>query len=103
MALAFSFGYREHVDGAQRRDVPPGAVTLRHPATADALIVWRDADGVWRYSSSADRLYGRTVVEFMLQRRRLGLGYVRKDLRWWMRERAAARAGARLVKAADRA
>ncbi len=89
VALAFSFGYRDVPAEGAGCHQPSGAVKLRHPATGDQLQVWRDAEGVWRYSSSADRLYGQTVVEFMLQRRRLGLGYVRKDLRWWMRERAA--------------
>lgn len=88
MALAFSFGYREQPAAGRGADLPRGAVILRHPANGDQLTVWRDGEGVWRYSSTAERVYGRTVVEFLLQRRRLGLGYVRKDLRWWMRERA---------------
>lgn len=62
---------------------------LRHPATSDELVVWRDAGGIWRYSSTADGLHGQTVVEFLLRRRRLGLGYVRRDLRWWVREYGA--------------
>lgn len=64
---------------------------LRHPATADQLVVWRDQAGVWRYSSSADGVEAQTVVEFLLRRRGLGLGYVRRDLRWWMRENSRRR------------
>ncbi len=61
---------------------------LRHPATSDELVIWRDEGGVWRYSSTADGLEAQTVVEFLLRRRRLGLGFVRRDLRWWLRENA---------------
>lgn len=88
MAFAFSFGYRPRDPAAARDERPPGAVVLRHPATSDELTIWRDPAGVWRYSSTADGLQGQTVVEFLLRRRRLGLGYVRRDLRWWVREHA---------------
>ncbi len=87
-AFAFSFGYRPRQPGAPREDLPDGAVVLRHPATSDELVIWRDPGGVWRYSSTADGLHGQTVVEFLLLRRRLGLGYVRRNLRWWVRENA---------------
>lgn len=95
-ALAFSFGYRARERAAAPGDLPAGAVLLRHPANGDQLVIWRDEAGVWRYSSTADGLSGQTVVEFLLRRRRLGLGSVRKELRWWLREQGGrARAAAR--------
>ena len=94
MAFAFSFGYRTFDRPPAREGLPAGAVVLRHPATSDELIVWRDERGVWRYASTADGVSGQTVVEFLLRRRRLGLGYVRRDLRWWVREQGGRR-GAR--------
>jgi hypothetical protein len=86
VAFAFSFGYRRREGADAGEGLPAGAVVLRHPANLDQLVVWRDGDGVWRYSSTADGVQGQTVVEFLLRRRRLGLGYVRRDLRWWLRE-----------------
>jgi len=86
VAFAFSFGYRRLEGEPPGEELPAGAVVLRHPANLDRLVVWRDGEGVWRYSSTVDGLHGQTVVEFLLRRRRLGLGYVRRDLRWWLRE-----------------
>lgn len=91
VSLARSYGYRlDDPDAGRASDgtpqAPPGAWVLIHRATGDRLTVWREPDGVWKYSSTVDRLHGRTVLEFLLNRRGLGMGYVRKDLRWWLRE-----------------
>jgi hypothetical protein len=85
-ALAFSLGYRPYGRPGEGA-APAGRARLRHAATQDELTVWRDGDGIWRYASTADGTEGCTVIEFLLKRRGLGIGYVLKDLRWWVRER----------------
>jgi hypothetical protein len=90
VALACSYGYRivaaSLLEAASGELEAGDGIVLIHRATGDRLVVWRDAAGLWKYSSTVEGVYDRTVVDFLLKRRGLGMGYVRKDLRWWLRE-----------------
>jgi hypothetical protein len=77
-AYAASHGY--FLDG---KDSWRGSAVMRH-ANGDKIIIKRDADNHYVYFSVRDEADHGTIIDFVQQRLRLGLGGLRKELRPWL-------------------
>lgn len=77
---AASCGY-----SVDRRKTSNNSVTMRHPGTADKIIVSRGHDGHWIYFSARDRNDNGSIIDFVQNRRAINLGEVRYELRPWLK------------------
>jgi Toprim-like len=80
--LAASLGY---LLARGSRSAFPASVAMRHPQTDDKIIIRRDRDGHWTYFSVRDDRDNGSVIDFLQNRRQVGLGAVRDELRAWHR------------------
>ncbi|MCY1003966.1 toprim domain-containing protein [Myxococcus sp. MISCRS1] len=67
-----------------REESSRAAVTMRHPATDDKVIIKRSGDGHFVYFSVRDDNDNGTIIDFCQRRNRGSLGQVRKELRSYM-------------------
>lgn len=76
-AYAASQGYE-----LDRRESWSGSAVMRHSATADKIIIKRDAsDGHYVFFSVRDDSDRGSIIDFIQKRRGLSLGNIRKELR----------------------
>src|SRR5271167_3242465 len=65
-----------------RRESWSGSAVMRHAATADKIIIKRDAsDGHYLFFSVRDDNDSGSIIDFIQKRRGLSLGNIRKELR----------------------
>jgi hypothetical protein len=61
-----------------------GLSMMRHPITDDKIAIKRDIDGHYLYYSNRDSLDNGSIIDFVMKRKHLSLGAVRKELRPWI-------------------
>lgn len=78
-AYAAAHGYQ--LDTKESYD---GLSMMRHPTTDDKIAIKRNTDGHYLYYSNRDGQDSGTIIDFVMKRKRLSLGAVRKELRPWI-------------------
>jgi len=78
-AYAASQGYQLDAKASWR-----GTAVMRHPVGDDKVVIKRGIDGHYVYFSVRDDRDNGSIIDFVKNRQRVSLGYVRKELRPWI-------------------
>lgn len=66
------------------RESSRGSIVMRHAATGDKVVVRRNPNQHWVYFSVRDDNDNGTILDYVMLRRGLSLGQVRRELRPWI-------------------